>query len=173
MSEDMETFASSTENKPIMLWHSGFYDHPLDGLALYKGVKVWFTVSDDGEWKKIWNLDQLKALDGYYYDIENTSDDIFKGEMFICKYTLYKLYEIPDKCLIQHEDKHKLFQEFVGYHTDHDPLIYKPFNNWEMEFENNKFYNTEHPKIDYNPLDHKYLGEFRSIDFINYYLPKI
>src|SRR5437667_3354219 len=127
------------EEKPIMLWHSAFYDHPLDGLALYKNKKVWFAVSDDGGWEHFENENQVKSLDPYYYDIDFDKDE--DGTFTCCKYTLYKLYEIPEEYLKQHEERHKLFQEFVGYHTDHDPKIYKPFNipNWTLEYKNNKF----------------------------------
>ena len=155
-------------DKPTVLWHGGFHDHPLNGLASYKDKKVWLEVSDDQGCIQIKNEAELKALDPYYYDVHD--DEMKKeedGSYYCWKYTLYKLYEMPDEYFKQFEESHKLFQELVGYHTDHDPLIYNPFCN---PF--SKFNDIEQPRINYHPYNYDCLGEFRSIDFINYHVPR-
>lgn len=163
-----------SDDRPIMLWHFDFLDYPLNGLALYKNQKVWFVKTFGGGWVNPQNSNEHKDLDSYYYDIESGETGL-DGSTIFWKYPLYKLYEIPDQYLKQYENRHKLFQELVGYHTDHDPLIYQPFNtsNWSAEYKNNEWYQTEHPVIDYNPQNHNCLGEFRSWDFVNYYRPKV
>ena len=160
-------------DKPIMLWHLGYFDYPHNGIASYKNQKVWFELSSKGQLLNLQNHNECKSLDSYYYDIDEQSEEDENNAIEIWGYPLYQLYEIPDEYLKQYEYIHQLFQKFVGYHTDHDPLIYKPFDipNWSTECKNNKFYNTHHPPINYNPKNYQCLGEFRSCDFVNYFRP--
>jgi|SRR5579859_979807 len=38
------------ETKEVrLLWHSSYWDGPVDGLLIYKGRKYWFEMLDDGE----------------------------------------------------------------------------------------------------------------------------
>ena len=49
------------ENYPDteFLWHSGYYDKPLSGLAVYKGTDVWFQIADEDDeyvWYSLYRL---------------------------------------------------------------------------------------------------------------------
>lgn len=45
-------------------------------------------------------------------------------EIQIYKRPWYNFYQLPDHLIDSIDKEHKLFQEYVGYHSDHDPEIY-------------------------------------------------
>lgn len=107
-------FYDDEDNQPDlkMLWHSDYYDHPLTGMALYNGKKVWFKVGKE--------------------------DDL--GE------ERYDLLQLTPELLEELERRHKMFQEMVGYHCDHDPEVYKPFTMNQKTFD--EYYDTKKERLD-------------------------
>jgi len=76
-----------------MLWHNGYYDGPLSGMAMYNDEHVWFDCINETDYG-----DRIFAL--YRLD-EKTKDEMYR--------------------------RHRLFQELVGYHCDHDPNVHVEF----------------------------------------------
>ena len=101
--------------KPKLLWHCDFYDFPLDGVAEYRGQLLW-----------------LKADIDLYYEMFALCDWDDEAMCYDTPSIYYDLYEIPDVVMKDLVESHKIFQEMVGYHTDHDPSVYSPFNNGEF-----------------------------------------
>jgi len=103
-----------TMNRPKLLWHAGFYDFPLNGVAEYEGRKVWFEADEDLYYENIQKY-ELK-------DVSTNSDEECDEECML----YYDLYDIPADVMQDIVDSHKIFQEMVGYHCDHDPSVYQP-----------------------------------------------
>lgn len=57
------------------------------------------------------------------YDIEIDGKTIW-----ISQHSVVNLYRMPLDKLNEHEERHWMFQENVGYHTDYDPTIHKPYD---------------------------------------------
>lgn len=72
-----------------MLWHSGYWDGPLNGMALYNGQYVWFDCHSD-------------EYEEPYYGMR-----------------VYRLYELSKKELKDEFDHHSKFREYVGHHSDY------------------------------------------------------
>lgn len=73
-----------------MIWHSGYYDGPLSGMALYNGKYVWFDCFSD-DW------------DEPYPNMR-----------------VYKLYELSEEEIADELYWHSEFEKYVGYHTNYD-----------------------------------------------------
>lgn len=48
-------------------------------------------------------------------------------EICVFSFRTFGIYKIPNDIIKILEDNHRDWQEMVGYHSDHDPSIYKPF----------------------------------------------
>jgi len=62
------------EDEPQMLWHSGYYDGPLSGVARYKGKIVWFGVEDWGDD----SFDRMRT-----YNLYELSDEEIEYEILV------------------------------------------------------------------------------------------
>lgn len=83
---------------PVLLWHVGYYDIVLNGVALYQGKAVWvehYDISED---------DDYEIEDGYYL-FELTEEH----------YRLLETYQME-------------FAEMVGFHTFNINSMYKPYD---------------------------------------------
>ena len=81
----------------------------------------------------------------------------------------FGLYRISPEMLEKIETQHRLFQEMVGFHCDHDPNIYKPFKMDSEKFI--KFYSERHemPEID---MEKDFIIEVEWHDFDHWHRPK-
>jgi hypothetical protein len=73
----------------VMLWHAGYYDGPLNGMALYNGQYVWFDCFSDDYQEP-------------YYGMR-----------------VYRLYELSEKEMKEQFNHHSKFRKYVGHHTDY------------------------------------------------------
>lgn len=78
-----------------MLWHSGYYDGPLSGMALLDGEKmVWFHCDKWGG-----------------YDDEDLTNDF--------GHRTFGLYELTEEEMAAEIIQHEHFRQHVGHHTDY------------------------------------------------------
>lgn len=130
-----------------ILWHSGYHDGPLDGLALYNGKKIYFCentanhIYTENPFSEIENfknyipkqefecIQQLVNSDVEYFEFSTKNCDVeYDGTtLSVIFQRRYDLFDVPKEILLKYEEQHKLFQEYVGFNCDHDPKIYKPF----------------------------------------------
>lgn len=146
----LSCFISDHDEQPDlqMIWHSGYHDGPLSGMAEYNGELVWFQCN--------WTHPPIEEI----HNIIET--DAHR------RYTLYRLSD-EDREELCH--RHQLFQEMVGYHADHDPDVYAPFvGNPKMDefYEQKK--DKKHRKID--AKSGEVLGEFAWYQFDHYSVPR-
>ena len=87
------------------LWHRFCVGVPHSGLALCDDTKIWFRLNTD----VTGNMIPSKTGTGGMYNLYNLDDHIIK--------------------LL--EEEHKRYQQEIGYHTDHDPDVFKPRNFFE------------------------------------------
>ena len=129
-----------------MLWHMGFWDYPQDGLAEYKGEKVYFKVENAPDPVNEYTLskeyqDKLHQIEyDYYTKLGQYLPDDFNDEelgeykeytvsrydQFVIKKKLsYKIYRMPAHILEQYEAQQKEFND-AGYYTNwHLPEMHK------------------------------------------------
>jgi len=94
----------------VMLWHQGFYDGPLNGVAEYQGRKVWFQLVDYEE-------------DHWFYDIYELSDDDIK--------VLIERHELFQTLVGFHTDHLPgVYAEYQNNETTHD--FYVISDKWEQ-----------------------------------------
>lgn len=94
-----------------------------------------------------------------WFDIED-EDDI--GDRVFALYKMSK--DICNKIF----QRHKEFQEAVGFHCDHDPSVYKPFfKKDDKKFR--EFYDKEYKKFDIE--NGEVLGHFHWFQFKNWVRP--
>ena len=109
-----------------MLFHTGYHDGPLDGLAEYDGKEVYFKRRE--EWLLI-------EPDAYPADIR---DRIVCAEDFETKYhyydadddyvyqkPTYDIFYMDDVSLTTYKERNRTFNEWVGYQNWHDPGVYR------------------------------------------------
>lgn len=83
-----------------ILWHNDFWDTSINGVAEFQGRKVYFMEVREKE-----QLDK---------------------DFGLVLRPVYGLYDLPNSMMQRLEECHKIFQKWMGYHTDHDPLYYHP-----------------------------------------------
>lgn len=120
-----------------MLFHCGFYDVPLNGLAVYNGEEVYFSehISDLSGWvnEEDYNAEIKTAID----KLKMSGDDEIKTKNY-CIYMMddeievqcklfYDLYRLPKDILSDYKSYMIEFSEAVGYNCWHDPQFYKPY----------------------------------------------
>ena len=95
-----------------MLWHSGFWDGPMSGMASLNREYVWFDCTD--------------------MDLDDRA---------------FTIYRLSDDDKIELVRQHRLFQQHVGHHCDHDPNVYQEYSGGN---DPDKFYKLQKkfPKID-------------------------
>lgn len=100
-----------------------------------------------------------RSLDGY--DIECSEKELYLSECY-----KYDIYRIPSEIMTKIDYCHKLFQENVGYHTDHDPEIRNKVSTATPQTREEYFANmrTEHPNIREMPKE--YIGTVKVEDII-------
>lgn len=154
--------------KMKMLWHSGFWDHPLSGLGEYQGEKVWFYIDNNEDVLKEEDYtDEIRSIINNYKFNEEDDDRIgstddyeiyyfegydYKGidgkylhvpAYFSVRHKLtYKIYRLPTDVLNKIIEHEKLWSEYGIHNMWHDPAKFQPFNGQIAKltdyYENNK-----------------------------------
>ena len=122
-----------------MLWHRGYYDGPLSGMALYNGQFVWFDCAAWGGW--------------------GDSDDLCPDYGS----RTYNVYEISDKDLKTQFDIHERFEKYVGKHTNYG-VNYAPYEG-KSQRDLDKFYNWKKKQPSKDMTKGKLLGTFSEVQF--------
>jgi len=94
----LDVFVDDLDKQPDleMLWHCGYHDGPLSGVAKYEGELVWFDCVEMGDW----------------------------GEDEVRSFQLHRLSKEDEIEILR---RHRLFNEMVGYHSNHHPDEYKEY----------------------------------------------
>lgn len=86
------------------LWHSGYYDGPLDGMVLYEGEQLWAEVAEECQ-----------------HWVEAPEDDEDHDVISTCGfYRRYRITRLTTEAFAETTRRHELFRQMVGHHADHD-----------------------------------------------------
>lgn len=139
-----------------MLWRNSYWDYPLTGVGLYTFNDiveyVYFDVVEYGHIAYTINEDEIPD----YADHDLTVD----GRYQYYKNPLYGVYRIDEDEMKELIRSHYEFQQFMGYHTDHDPYVYYPYREMGEQFKQNEKGITVTKK--------KLMGTFYSHDIKNF-----
>jgi len=181
-----------------MLWHSGFYDIPLDGLAEFNSEKVYF-INIKGT--LITSIENVETLDDIIKNIQNEDfdDEKYKNKLLTelktlehlehtqtknfeisytkprkCAYlyerTKYKIFRLPKDVLEQYEKRHQEFRDCIGYHSEHDPSM---FQKWNLSKSDPTYWTKKREQIPgWDLKNFTYLGTFYAEDFKWFHVPK-
>ena len=182
-----------------MLWHSCFYDIPLDGLAEFNGEKVYF-VNIRGT--LITSIDNVSTLDDIIENIQNDQsfdDEKYKNKLLSELKTLedlknpktknfeivyitttrcaliyerakYKIFRLPKDVLEQYEKNHQEFRDCVGYHSEHDPSM---FQKYDLSKSDSTYWTKKREPIPgWDFENFTCLGTFYAEDFKWFHRPK-
>ena len=119
--------------KPIALWHSGYYDGPMSGVCQYMGEIVWFEQSSEAEHFPMTPAEVTTEIEEY-----GESDD---GVYIKWVSRLYKLYSLGDDNLKELQIRHYMWCKYVGRHSCYyvdkserhcikDFSIHRKFDDW-------------------------------------------
>lgn len=150
-----EFITSNTDLEPDleMLWHCGYWDGPLSGVALYNGDVVWFEVETDH------GMDD----DETDYPLQGLRE--------------YSLHELTEEQKMDVVFNHIMFREMVGHHCDHQPKNFgwftrgKRFDYFYNQWKDNQKKYAHLWDRDYGKG--KKLGVFAHHEFKNYGRPKV
>lgn len=185
----------SNDVKPKILWHDSYMNGPISGLAVIGTQKCWFQVKNMGRGLNIpRNLAELTISDSdeesdinstdvpitpdIDHDIEPDSDsdsessdsDYIDSGFLGRNFDFYALSETNLKLI---EQDHENFRNEVGYHTEHDPLLYKPLAiNYIINDKNTNYLIFTHQVNPHSMLGEN-LGSFEDYEIDNYYLPNL
>lgn len=118
------------------------------------------------------DIDKLHKLDddhdGILLDTKDYSLELYFNTIAVHQKYKYDIFRISVNDMNGIEYKHKKFQEMVGYHTDHDPNIYRKFDaskDWRSFY-----HDTELSNIQIRDLNKEYINTFYydDIKWINY-----
>ena len=116
------------------LWHSGYYDGPLSGMALWEGKHYWFECEFDYGWREIRDPIEIQELLTTFNKTKVEDLDFCRNEMYYldwdtfrqspprlmtCEPRIFILQKLSPLKYLLEWFKHKLFQTFVGTHTDY------------------------------------------------------
>ena len=103
-----------------LLWHSRYYDGPLDGMLLFQGKKFWF---------RIFRAQQIE-------EVRPRVDS--QGLAWRDYYVRYLVIELTETQVSEEEHWHSTFSELVGPHTDYDEAGERshvpPKQGWQSYF---------------------------------------
>ena len=150
----LKEFIDPNDKQPDleMLWHRGYWDGPLSGVALYNGDVVYFDCKHD-------------------YAMGEDED-----ELPLWGLRTYSLYEITEEQKFDLTFNHILFREMVGLHCDHRPEFYDWFTrggDFKFFYEDLKECRDKHKHLwDIDYKKGKELGVFAYHEFKNYMRPR-
>jgi hypothetical protein len=93
----LDTLATIPRSEITILWHSGYWDGPIDGMLSYQSQKYWF----------------MRCADALPYVVDS------EGEVDDCWYDRYLIVVIGQQDIETEEWWHALFRKYVGHHTDY------------------------------------------------------
>lgn len=86
------------------LWHSGYYDGPLNGMVLYDGEQLWAEVAEE-----------------CHHVVEAPEDDEDHDFVSTCGfYRRYRITRLTADAYAERMRRHELFRQMVGHHCDYD-----------------------------------------------------
>ena len=144
-------------------WHDGSVDLPLD---------LFFDDEEDQpDLKMLWHcnywdgpLSGVALYEGEHVWFELTDDDDYGDNR------VFSLYRLNPEDKEEIFKQHKEFQEAVGYHTDHDPEVHKPYKcKDKKKFDD--FYKKKRKELFLAKGDN-YLTEFHWCQFQNWGRPR-
>jgi len=109
-------------------------------------------------------LSGVAKLNGQYVWMELMEEDEETGER------LFGLYTMPVERKAEVFRRHKLFQEMVGYHCDHDPEVHKPFHCTDKK-KFDEFYKMEFKELGIQNSD-RFIMEAHWFQFRNWGRPR-
>lgn len=153
MSTTVETTEKSTNPtvtyKAKLLWHAGYWDGPMSGLAEYQSEKVWMNMFKDYDTEvcpepfpgatelatKYYDRFDQEANEQFWDKLEgpddgpNNFDDDFSFRHHDKSWhrhlpRAFKFYRVKPEVLEMIEKDHQAWRDTVGWHTEHDPELY-------------------------------------------------
>lgn len=106
-----------------MLWHSGYWDGPLSGIAVYDGKKYWFEI--------------VREIMG------GNEDEFYRTRLFA-------LIKLSPEELAYEEENHERFRKYVGHHTDYDEEGKRAVGKVHPQSMHKKFYDNYKPDRNYD-----------------------
>lgn len=144
------------ETLPLkMLWHHDFRKYPISGLAEYQGEKVYFTIKNEPVKIVTYSHDVCNTLDKLKLSYNIDDYEVELAVISVRNKLSYDIYRLSPHILKQFEKLHNDFDKAVGYHTWHDPAVYKPFMDTNVPLG----YSFSHIE-DFNISNFTYLGTF-------------
>jgi hypothetical protein len=139
--------ATTNTEIPTMLWHCGFWDIPRSGIALYQGQMVWFELEPNTAEVEYLDAEaEAKLTPEEKKEVETNE----KGRRLRYRPPRWGLYELSESQLAAEKKSHEMFQQHVGYNTDHVPGVYRPCTSdregWDVYYE----WAEKQPKTDYS-----------------------
>lgn len=122
-----------------MLWHCGYYDGPLNGMALYNGEFVWFDHDKYGD--RCDDDDLCPDYGSRTYNVYAISEEDLKTQFAI----------------------HERFEKYVGKHSNYG-VNYAPYEGKSRE-ELDKFYKWKKKQPSKDLTKGKLLGNFSYVQF--------
>lgn len=102
-----------------MLWHSSFYDGPQSGMMLWNGEMMWFSMYDEKYTEILMPDDEWQGWVEYYKKKHGTEPDE-EDRIEFDRTRYFKVYKLPSDVKDSIIHNHKLFQTYVGLHTDYN-----------------------------------------------------
>ncbi len=140
-SRNYQTFPKVTGYR--LLWHIDYHDGPRDGICEYNGKKYFFSQCDD-----------------WFYDEFGNNKNQFDDGVRPSWRRRYVLIELTPEQLNEEMQTHKLFQQFVGVHTDYDAAGKRTVGETRPDTEWHKFYDVHENKPPKDYTKNKIIGWF-------------
>lgn len=113
----LEEISKANNYKTRLLFHSKYWDGPIDGLMMWEGKKKWFSKTHEVR-VKIWlnqaEIDEYKA----FCQEENVvfrKEDCYDLDIYNC----YEVYCLPKLTLLRVIINHAIFSLCVGTHCNY------------------------------------------------------
>lgn len=158
----MKELRETSNYQTKILYHLGFWDGPISGVCLYNGKKCYFdtieevfeeSLMNDEDWED-YNTEMAE-----YYPESEISDSHRKE---INEYRIYGIFETPNEVIEIIDENHKLFQKWVGTHTNYDDFGKRPIGGVLSRDSHKNFYEVEKKKPEINKENWKILNKFVS-----------
>lgn len=162
-----------------MIFHRGYYDYPLDGLAEYNGQDVYFTIANyPTVLQPPYPQEVIDALESVVVDddldIDLTEYWIYYDERLIVEHKLsYYLYKVPIHIIKEYKHEFMVWSDHIGWHCWHDEH-YRPMIvvHPDPSFNKDIFYQSRKEKyVNMDIKDFELIGQFGYDQFQNFSRP--
>lgn len=160
-----------------MIFHSGYWDYPFDGLAEYNGQEVYYQIADEpARLQPPYPQEVMDALQGVEMnddlDMDLKEYWIYYDEGLRVERKLsYYVYKVPSEILETYKHEFMTWSDHIGWHCWHDDR-HRPMNTIHPDpgFNQERFY-RERQRIKMDINDFELIGKFQYDLFQNFSTP--